>query len=111
MAKKSNPQRSVLSRKERSSAPTLRLTAKQSKLLADANCAVEILDGSGRRIGYLLHTAEITRFYTPAEFANVLHRAANPRPGKPLKEILRDAEATARAMHEVRSVGRSRAGV
>jgi len=87
--------------------PSLRLTARQSKVLAEAKSAVEILDAAGKRIGYLLHTPEITRFYTPAEFASLLHRAANPRPGKPLKEVLREAEATARAIHG----SRSRAGV
>jgi hypothetical protein len=110
-AVRSAPPSAAQSSRPKSSAPVLKLTAKQSKLLADANCAVELLDSTGRKIGYLLHTPEITRFYTPAEFTHLLQRAANPRPGKPLKEILRDAEAKARAILEVRNAGRTRAGV
>ncbi len=112
MAKKSGPAAQRKSAPSQTSrAPVLKLTARQSKVLAESKSAVEILDAAGKRIGYLLHTPEITRFYTPAEFANLLDRAANPRPGKPLKEILREAEATARAIHEVRNGGRARAGV
>ena len=75
-----------------SEAPVLHLTAAQSELLAEADCAVELRDHLGKTIGYLLHRPEITRFYTPQDIADLQRRAAN-RTGRTLDEIMADIRA------------------
>ncbi len=72
--------------------PVLTLTQQQSLLLARANRAVEMRDHRGELIGYLLHSPEITRFYTPQEMANLQQKATN-RTGRTLDEIMADIRA------------------
>jgi hypothetical protein len=75
--------------------PVLSLSPEQSQLLS-GNCAVELRDHEGRTIGYLLHTREITRFYTPEELASLQRKAAD-RTGRTLNDIMADIRARTEA--------------
>jgi hypothetical protein len=84
--------------------PVVTLTAKQSETLAGAITAVELRDSSGKTLGYFMPRG--SRYFTAGEMADLSRRASDTRSGRPLAEILRDAEQSAAAQKA--SAARSR---
>jgi len=85
--------------KAKKSGPIVRLTARQTELLATADQAVELRDHAGTMIGYLVVKPEITRFFSAAEMAELRRRAADKTPGRTLKEIMREVEERMKSLH------------
>lgn len=70
--------------------PVLSLSEEQSRCLASAEGAVELRDHAGKTLGYLICRADVTRFYTPEEIAELRRLAADRTPGRTLGEIMQE---------------------
>ncbi len=77
------------------SPPVVTLTAEQS-----AAKAIELRDASGALVGVLVRDGGASVYYTAARLAELQRRAANPEPGRPLREFLDTLNERLAAMHK-----------